>query len=390
MGGITKLPAELIQHIFDQLSTLSAEPSYSHLDCPDDGFKEELSDLGALSRTCQAFEQLVGRNLFNYVELTEPRHNYRMSLIRGWASRPDCTQHVRRVCIPIYSLEQVLHYGDMRLSEDNISFINETFGKMGLKIYPPRWEDSSHINILSMTIPLMANFLRKLEIQYIWNEYHDSHDVSGKFFGTEDDIFPNLHTLYIKCTHHRGQFPMEFVASISKIAPKLRSLKIHNFNTAWFDGSHTWEKLTSLSIWQTLLMQPGLAEMISKPKHLFHFDHDSSDTSVDYMVGMIDALAEHKETLKSLSVIFPRRLPGEAASLQFHKLRNLDTFTTRLQDEHLRRLEKTGKYRDLQVFVSDNWEERDGEQQIDFDGRDEDSIEKGYLAEAIDWLYLMS
>ncbi|KXH59006.1 hypothetical protein CNYM01_08451 [Colletotrichum nymphaeae SA-01] len=277
-------------------------------------------------------------------------------------------------------------------------------------------------------VPLMAKSLRELEIEYILSEDHRNHDVSNKLLLVEDDVFPSLETLHIKCTPRVGRFPMELVKAISKNAPKLRSLKIQHFEDAWFDGSQTWKKLTDISIWSSLNMQPFIIEIISTPKHLCHFGLDRRVSSVSQMVDMIDALTEHKETLKALSVRFPDRSTGETASLLLHKLCNLETFTTQLQDagtqkenilrqlpkslrklriiqardhhhnhladhcwleEHLRRLKKTGKHRNLQVFVCDTWEEKEGEENLDFDGRDEDSIEKGYLAEAVDWLYLM-
>ncbi|KAK7452346.1 hypothetical protein Landi51_04234 [Colletotrichum acutatum] len=425
MVGIAKLPPEVIQHIFDQLSTA---PSYSHLYWVDASFKSKLSDLEALSRTCRAFRQLVGRNLFSYVWLVKPGHNHLISLIRGWDSRPDYTQHVRRACIPIHAPEQSPRQQEMRLSGDEVPFIEEKLSKMGLAVYPKGWNGGGHVNILAIMVPLMAKSLRELEIQYILSEDHRGHGVSNKLLLMENDVFPNLETLHIKCTPRVGQFPMELVKAISKNAPKLRSLKIQCFDGAWFDGSQTWEKLTNIYIWSSLNVQPFIMEIISTPKHLSHFGLDRCVSSVSQMVNMIDALAEHKGTLKALSVRFPDRSTGETASLLLHKLCNLEIFTTQLQDagtqdenilrqlpkslrklrivrarghhhnhfahhywleEHLRRLKKTGKHCSLQVFVCDTWEEREGEEKLDFDGRDEDSIEKGYLAEAVDWLYLI-
>lgn len=425
MVGIAKLPPEVIQHIFDQLSTA---PSYSHLYWVDASFKSKLSDLEALSRTCRAFQQLVGRNLFKYVWMAKPGHSHLISLIKGWDSRPDFTQHVRRVCIPIYVPEQSPRQEEMRLSEDDVPFIEETLRKMELEVYPGGWNGGGHINILAIMVPLMAKSLRELEIEYILSIDHRGHEVLDKFLLVENDVFPNLETLHIKCTPRAGRFPMELVKSISKNAPKLTTLKIQRFDDAWFDGSQTWEKLTNISIWSSLNMQPFIREMISTPKHLCHFGLDRCVSSVSQMVDMIDELAEHKETLTALSVRFPDRSTGETASLLLHKLCNLETFTTQLQDagtqdenilrqlpkslrklrivrardyhhnhfayhywleEHLRRLKKTGKHCKLQVFVCDTWEENEGEEKLDFDGRDEDSIEKGYLAEAVDWLYLV-
>ncbi|KAF4780059.1 hypothetical protein HER10_EVM0008988 [Colletotrichum scovillei] len=425
MVGIAKLPPEVIQHIFDQLSTA---PSYSHLYWVDASFKSKLSDLEAISRTCRAFRQLVRRNLFSYVWLVKPGHSHLISLIRGWDSRPYCTQHVRRVCIPIHAPELSPRQQEMRLSDDEVPFIEGTLSKMGLSVNPKDWNGGGHINILAIMVPLMAKSLRELEIEYILSEDHRNHDVSNKLLLMEDDVFPNLETLHIKCTPRVGRFPMELVKAISKNAPKLRSLKIQHFDDAWFDESQTWEKLTDISIWSSLNMQPFIMEIISKPKHLCHFGLDRCVSSVSQMVDMIDALTEHKETLKALSVRFPDRSTGETASLLLHKLCNLETFTTQLQDagtrkenilrqlpkslrklrivqardhhhnhladhcwleEHLRRLKKTGKHRNLQVFICDTWEEKEGEEKLDFDGRDEDSIEKEYLAEAVDWMYLM-
>ncbi|KDN60266.1 hypothetical protein CSUB01_07721 [Colletotrichum sublineola] len=331
MESLLSLPLEITHQILTELTGPDPEPrNISSEDqtgsSNNDRLSLGLSSMAKLSRTCRQLHAAIEPRLYRSVHIPQAGVPQLLSLLKSWSSLPHRVEYTQRLFIKAKQ-----HSNDIyreAIADQDIIFVSTLVEELGLQLRSDWHEFAWRVDVLTELVMFAARNAQWMDISFIPKRgiYRGSFDwLSDPNTDIGRIRFDNLRHLRL---FQQGRLTMDEIQPVINRSSGLQSLYL---DTIHFTGHHNRlpASLTALYLSRCSISPSIFRSLTTDLNKLRDLEYDISGRPRQ-MVLMMQAISEHKRTLKSLLMYF--HLDSELeVDMPLYALDNLESLTTDLQ-----------------------------------------------------------